>query len=163
MSKYVLLILTAALSLSLVLSAEEPVVEDTPTSQGFDLGRTAPIHDLQPRRDATEALSIGVRDPFMIAAVNMPLENDAPDDSPPAAAPNIPAFPAFQVLGKQRDDKGWAVFMGEASGQGTVWVVRTGDSFDEHYRVAKLAPPVLVIRNSRNGKSKTYDIGKDEE
>ena len=79
------------------------------------------------------------------------------------AAPASPAFPGFRIIGKQQDDNGWSVFIGEPGKQGQVWVVREGESFNEHFHVSKLSPPALIIKDTRSRKSKNFDIGKDEE
>ena len=163
MNKYLLLLLAAALALSLVIGAEKPVAAGMATAQGVDTSRTVAIHHLQRKSKTTELTNPAVRDPFMSPMQITTVANDSPAYSPPFAIQRAPAFAAFKILGKQQDDEGWAVFIGEPGNQGKVWVVRDGESFDEHYRVSKLAPPFLVIKNSRSGKSKTFDIGKDEE
>ncbi len=163
MNKYFLLLLAAALSLSLVIGADKPVAAVVSTAQAVDTSRTVAIRHLQRKSKTTELTNPTVRDPFMSPTQNATVANDSPAYSPPVVIQTAPAFAAFKVLGKQEDDEGWAVFIGEPGNQGKVWVVRAGESFDEHYRVSKLAPPVLVIKNNRSGKSKTFDIGKDEE
>ena len=91
-----------------------------------------------------------------------------PSDQPTAfSAPTqvnrAPALPAFQILGKQEDDEGWAVFISAPDKPGQVWVVREGEAFNENFRISKLAPPLLVIKSTRSSQSQTFNIGKDEE
>ena len=74
-----------------------------------------------------------------------------------------PAQPALKVLGKQEDDEGWAVFISTSDKPGEVWVVREGETFNERFRISRLAPPTLVVKNLRSQQSQTFNIGKDEE
>jgi len=110
----------------------------------------------------TPALLDNVRDPFMAPPPPAPAMPEAVA-AMPASASAAPAFGNLRVLGKQEGDDGWSVFIAAPGNLGQVWVVREGESFNDNYRVSKLAPPLLIVKNTRNGSSKTFDIGKDEE
>jgi hypothetical protein len=104
-------------------------------------------------------------DPFSVASTAIPVTNTVSALSVPTAPPAT-LIPALSVLGKQQDEQGWAVFIalsGTEGGKGQVWVVRQGETFDDRFRVSKLAPPVLIISGLRSRQTKTFDIGIDEE
>jgi len=157
----ILLLIGAALLLTLVFGAEKPVAAgiaaDQPaTSSGLS------IQTLTRKSRTTPALLDNVRDPFMAPPPPAPAMPEAVA-AMPASASAAPAFGNLRVLGKQEGDDGWSVFIAAPGNLGQVWVVREGESFNDNYRVSKLAPPLLIVKNTRNGSSKTFDIGKDEE
>lgn len=73
---------------------------------------------------------------------------------PPSNQPTLPAavsplaeasFP-YTVLGKQREPDGpWRVFLAR---QGQVFVVQTGDLLEGRYRVERIEPPELALRQT---------------
>lgn len=157
----ILLLIGAALLLTLVLGAEKPVAAGIAADQPATTSGLS-IQTLARKVRSTPAPPDNVRDPFMAPqppAAAMPEAVAAMPASPPAA----PAFGNFRVLGKQQDNEGWSVFIAAPGNLGQVWVVREGETFNDNYRVSKLAPPLLIVRNTRSGSSKTFDIGKDEE
>lgn len=146
------------------IGAESPDATGTALSASAENSRVLTINPLLRKGKTNASSGTAVRDPFMTA--NQPaaatIEQPATPSLPPA--PSMTAsFSAFKLLGKQQDDEGWSVFIGAPGKSGQVWVVREGETFDENYRVSKLAPPVLIIKDQRSRKSKTFDIGKDEE
>ena len=154
-----------ALALVFMVGSGRPVVAGTEAPASMDSGSAVAIRTLQrPARIASMPGGAPVRDPF--ASENPPpvVAADLRPSLPPVPAQvSAPAFPDFRVLGKQQDDEGWAVFIGEPGKLGQVWVVRQGESFNERFLVSKLAPPVLVIKSTRGRQSRTFDIGKDED
>ena len=156
-----LLLVVAAIVLAIIVGTEQPVAAGIVTPPAAESGNTPVIRALQRPSRAEFALSAAARDPFFaqdrapVAAANA----SAPR-TPPVAAPS---FPAYRILGKQQNDEGWSVFISSPGNQGQVWVVREGEAFDEHFRVSKLAPTVLIVKNARNSQIRTFDIGKDEE
>ncbi|MCB4361767.1 hypothetical protein [Quatrionicoccus australiensis] len=153
-----------ALLLAVLLGGGRSVVAGTEAPATIDAGENLSIRSLQRagRTPRAEPVGIPLRDPF---AGETPLaaSSEPPTFAPVhAALPVVPAFPDFRVIGKQQDDTGWAVFIGEPGKQGQVWVVREGESFNDGFKVSKLAPPLLVIKRLRGRQSRTFDIGKDE-
>ncbi len=60
------------------------------------------------------------------------------------APPPVVAAPLYTVLGKQREADGpWRVFLAR---QGQVFVVQAGDLLEGRYRVERIEPPELVLR-----------------
>ena len=113
-------------------------------------------------RSASEETKPG-RDPFF--GHEMPAKPSA-EQSAAAAKPlvaAVPALPSFRIVGKQHDEHGWLVFIAAPERNGLLWTVREGESFGEGYRVAKLAPPVLVIQAKDRKLSRKFNIGTDEE
>ncbi|RIX49508.1 MAG: hypothetical protein D3M94_00405 [Rhodocyclales bacterium GT-UBC] len=165
MNSPIFLLGVGALALVFMVASGRPVVAGTEAPAGMDGAYMPAIHTLQRSvRTTTTPGEAPIRDPF--ASENplpaMALEQQA--GSPPVPVQvSVPVFPDFRVLGKQQDDEGWAVFIGESGKQGQVWVVRQGESFNERFKVSKLAPPVLVIKSTRGRQSRTFDIGKDED
>lgn len=157
------LILSAgALALALVVGTGRSVVARTELPSDAKLGKEMNIRALQ--RSARALLETPVRDPFSSEnPAPAPLSESVPDQSAAQVRPSAPTFPDFRILGKQLDDEGWAVYIGEPGKSGQVWVVRQGESFHERYVVSRLAPPVLVIKHLRARQSRTFDIGKDED
>ena len=153
-----------ALTHGIAIASETPGAADVAPLVAAESSRLLTINPLQRKSRASGTVGSAVRDPFMIA--NQPAaattEPPAITSLPPAPATTA-SFSTFILLGKQQDDEGWSVFIGAPGQSGQVWVVREGETFDENYRVSKLAPPVLVIKDNRSRKSKTFDIGKDEE
>lgn len=158
-------VLLAAMLLALMIafSPEKSGAVGSYSSVAAEAGRGYTIRNLQRTSKAPEIAVPMVRDPF-VGPERAPLTagENLPGKSP-TTVPSAPAFPAFRIVGKQQDDDGWSVFIGEPGKQGQVWVVRAGESFNEHFQVSKLSPPVLIIRDNRSRKSKNFDIGKDEE
>lgn len=155
-----LLFVVAAIVLAIIVGAEQPVAAGILTPPMTESGNTPVIHVLQRPSKAESAFSTALRDPFFAQDRAPVATNASPTRTPPAAAPS---FPAYRILGKQQSDEGWSVFISSPGNQGQVWVVREGEAFDEHFRVSKLAPPVLIVKNTRNSQIRTFDIGKDEE
>lgn len=155
-----LLLVMAAIVLAIIVGAEEPVAAGIVTPPAAESEKTPVIRVLQRPSIAEFALSAAARDPFFAHDRGPAAATASAPRTPPAAAPS---FPAYRILGKQQNDEGWSVFISSPGNQGRVWVVREGEAFDEHFRVSKLAPPVLIVRNTRNSQSRTFDIGKDEE
>lgn len=161
MKTSLLLILALALTLVLVIGAERPVDASTGFSSALETPATQPIHSLQRGKVDPGSAGATIRDPFFLPS-NVPAAGDPPSAFVvPAAAP--PQLPSFRILGKQEDDQGWAVFISAPDKPGQVWVVREGETFNENFRVSKLAPPVLIIKSTRNRQSQTFNIGKDED
>ena len=160
--KNMLLVVTLALSLVMLIGAEKPVVASSEFPSTQDAPGTQTIRALK-RASRENKASAVIRDPFAL-----PNQAPMPTDQPtafiaPIQVNRAPALPAFQILGKQEDDEGWAVFISAPDKPGQVWVVREGESFNENFRVSKLAPPLLVIKSTRSSQSRTFNIGKDEE
>lgn len=154
---------TTALALMITFSTEKSVATGTPPVLPVAANRGLTIHGLQRTGKAPEIAIASVRDPFF-GPERAPVTAGEPSPGKSAtAAPAVPAFPGFRIIGKQQDDDGWSVFIGEPGNQGQVWVVREGESFNEHFHVSKLSPPALIIKDTRSRKSKNFDIGKDEE
>jgi len=157
----ILLLIGAAVLLTLIFGAEKPVAAgiaaDQPTtSSGLS------IQTMRRKSRTTPALPDNVRDPFMAAPPPAPAMTEAVA-AMPASAPAAPPFGNFRVLGKQQDDEGWSVFIAAPGNLGQVWVVREGESFNDNYRVSKRAPRLLIVKNTGSGNSKTSESGKDEE
>jgi hypothetical protein len=151
---------TAAIALAIVIGVARPVAAGSGNFTVVDSGNAAVIRVLQRPSRTEVATSAALRDPFFTQD-RAPATATASPTIPPLPAP--PAFPAYRILGKQQDEQGWSVFISSPGKQGQVWVVREGESFDENFRVSKLAPPVLILRSTRSRQSRTFDIGKDEE
>ncbi len=161
MKTSLLFLLALALTLVLVFGADQPVVASTGFSGVHETQTSLPIRSLQRGRSDSAIASATIRDPFFLPG-NLPAASDSPNAFVvPAAAP--PKLPSFQVLGKQEDEQGWAVFISASDKPSQVWVVRAGETFNDNFRVSKLAPPVLIITSTRNRQSRTFNIGKDED
>lgn len=156
-------LLGAVLAMSMVLVSGRSVVASPGLPMLTEASGQVPIRALRRLGKDAEASSAAVRDPF-VSRPPPAMLNDTPAVAAlPAAAPARPAFPAFRILGKQEDDEGWAVFVSSPEKPDMVWVVREGEALGESFRVSKLAPPLLIIKSTRNGQSRTFNIGKDEE
>lgn len=90
-----------------------------------------------------------------------------PDTTPGDRTNAVPPAPTFsvplnwRVLGKQlTEGEGWTVFL--ARGDET-WVVRTGDTLDDTYRVVAIAPPTLTLQHVKQKTRRTLDIGEARE
>lgn len=153
-----------ALLLAILLGGGRSVVAGTEAPATIDAGENLAIRSLQRtgRTARAEPVAMPQRDPF--AGETPAAVSSEPQVFAPAftQVPVAPAFPDFRVIGKQQDDTGWAVFIGEPGKQGQVWVVREGESFNDGFKVSKLAPPLLVIKRMRGRQSRTFDIGKDD-
>lgn len=161
--KAILVLIVLALSLLMFSSAESPVGASSAFPASMDGQGSQAIKGLKrSSNESSEAIS-GIRDPFSSQPVVTPLSE--PPHVLTATVRSTPAasLPAFRILGKQEDEAGWAVFIGAPDSSGQVWVVREGETFNDGFRVSKLAPPLLVIKSLRNQQSKTFNIGKDEE
>lgn len=157
------LLATMLLALMIALSPEKSGAVGSYSTVPAEPGRGHAIRNLQRTSKAPEIAVAMVRDPFFgPERIPMTAAEISPGKSP-TTVPAAPAFPGFRIIGKQQDDDGWSVFIGEPGKQGQVWVVREGDTFNERFHVSKLSPPVLIIRDTRSRKSKNFDIGKDEE
>lgn len=154
-------LLVAAMLIGLALSYEQPVaagVDAEPGNVSPDLAIASLVRTQKLPRPSQES----GRDPFA-EAPSIPVALPEVPAAPASPAATPAAFGNFRVLGKQQDDEGWSVYLAAPGNLGQVWVVREGETFDENYRVSKLAPPLLVVRHTKSGRSKTFDIGKDEE
>ena len=161
--KTLLLVILLALGLVIFIGADQPVAASSEFLSSLEAPGMQTIRTL--KRSSKEIIEAHaeVRDPFASPA--------------PAAVPEVqtstvfvrqpanpaPTVPNFRILGKQEDDDGWAVFISAPDKPGEVWVVREGEAFNEHFRVSKLAPPLLIIKSTRSRQSRTFNIGKDEE
>lgn len=160
--KNILLVVTLALSLVMLIGAKKPVVASNEYPSALEAPGSQTIRALKRASTENKAGAV-IRDPFALPN-QAPLPTDQPTVfSAPIQANRAPSLPAFQILGKQEDDEGWAVFISAPDKPGQVWVVREGEAFNENFRVSKLAPPVLVIKSTRSSQSQTFNIGKDEE
>ena len=158
-----ILFAATALALMMAFSTEKSVATGTTPALHVAAGRSLTIHGLQRTGKAPEIAIASIRDPFF-GPDPVPATTGEPSPGKSVSpAPATPAFPGFRIIGKQQDDDGWSVFIGEPGKQGQVWVVREGESFNEHFHVSKLSPPALIIKDTRSRKSKNFDIGKDEE
>jgi hypothetical protein len=152
-----------ALALMIAFSAEKSGAVGPTTVGPAEPSRSQTIRYLQRTSKAPELAVASVRDPFFGPEPAPMATGEISPGKSSTAAPAAPAFPGFRIIGKQQDDDGWSVFIGEPGKQGQVWVVREGESFNEHFHVSKLSPPALIIKDTRSRKSKNFDIGKDEE
>ena len=157
------LFLVIGLALMLGLLLERPVVAGTEFPAAVEAPGIQPIHHLKRSRKEGGEPSAAVRDPFF-----SPTATSAAIDQPAVLAAAVPssaprAFPAFQILGKQEDDDGWAVFISAPDLPGQLWVVREGETFNDNFQVSKLTPPQLTIKSTRNRQSRTFDIGNNDE
>ena len=155
----------SALALVFMVGSGRPVVAGTEMPASMDVGSTVAIRTLQrPARIGSMPGGAPVRDPFASEPTPPVVVSDIqPSPASVPAQASAPPFPDFRVLGKQQDDEGWAVFIGEPGKLGQVWVVRQGEAFNNRFLVSKLAPPVLIIKSTRGRQSRTFDIGKDED
>jgi hypothetical protein len=158
-----ILFAATALALMMAFSTEKSVATGTTPALPVAASRSLTIHGLQRTGKVPEIAIASIRDPFF-GPDPVPATTGEPSPGKSVnSAPATPAFPGFRIIGKQQDDDGWSVFIGEPGKQGQVWVVREGESFNEHFHVSKLSPPALIIKDTRSRKSKNFDIGKDEE
>ena len=159
-------VLLAAMLLGLMIafSPEKSGAVDSYSSVPAEAGSSShTIRNLQRTSKAPEVAVAMVRDPFFGPERIPETVTEMSPGKSSTTASAVPDFPSLRIIGKQQDDDGWSVFIGEPGKQGQVWVVREGDSFNERFHVSKLSPPVLIIRDTRSRKSKNFDIGKDEE
>ena len=160
--KKILLVVTLALTLVIFIGAEKPVVASNELPSAQEASGTQTIRALKRASTENKAGAV-IRDPFALPN-QAPMPTDQPTVfSAPIQTNRTPSLPAFQILGKQEDDEGWAVFISAPDKPGQVWVVREGEAFNENFRVSKLVPPLLVIKSTRSSQSQTFNIGKDEE
>jgi hypothetical protein len=150
-------------ALAIISALENQVVAGSDVAPHTDAPAQLAVRSLQ-RGAPTQAGSSGntIRDPFAGPPPPPPVSDAAPLPSALPSKPLAPAFPAFRVLGKQKDDDGWAVFITDNNRGGQVWVVREGEKFNETFRIGKLAPPLLIVRDTRTNQSRSFDIGQDE-
>jgi predicted Abi (CAAX) family protease len=116
------------------------------------------IRALEPRKyaPATGGDPFAATQPANLPGVSPAERADAVPPAPSLAAP-LP----WRVLGKQLDDdEGWAVFL--ARGDET-WVVRSGDTLDDTYRVVAIVPPTLTLLHLKQKTRRTLDIGEAKE
>ena len=160
--KNILLVVTLALSLVMLMGAEKPVVASSEFPSAQETPNTQTIRALKRASTENKAGAV-IRDPFALPnQAPMPTDQSTAFNAP-TQVNRAPSLPAFQILGKQEDDEGWAVFISTPDKPGQVWVVREGEAFNENFRVSKLAPPLLIIKSTRSSQSQTFNIGKDEE
>lgn len=161
--KAILPLAVLALSLLMFSSAESPVVASSAFPASMDGQGNQAIKLI--RRNLSESSEVisGIRDPFSSQPVVTPQSEQPPVLTAAVHSARAASLPAFRILGKQEDEAGWAVFIGAPDTSGQVWVVREGETFNDGFRVSKLAPPLLVIKSLRSQQSKTFNIGKDEE
>lgn len=153
-----------AITLVIAITPDQLVAADTGSSPLADSSSAPVIRSLQRTEKMAAAVNAPKRDPFFGQDRIPVMVNDSAASAPATAAtPVAPAFPTFRIVGKQQDDNGWSVFIISPRKPGQVWVVREGESFDETFRVSKLAPPVLIVKSTQSRQSRTFDIGKDEE
>lgn len=154
-------LLVAMTLLGLALVYEQPVTASLDSEPGNVSPELAIASLVRTQKQPRPSQESG-RDPFA-EPPSIPVAQPEAPAAPvsPIAAPA--SFGSFRVVGKQQDDEGWSVYLAAPGNLGQVWVVREGETFDENYRVSKLAPPLLIVRHTKSGRSKTFDIGKDEE
>ncbi len=155
------LIFALVLTLVSVAGADQPASTRSGFPDPLEAYAVPSIRSLQRSKNLPPAAEAPIRDPFFLPS-SAPVVSETPNTyvAPTAAAAKLTAF---QILGKQQDDEGWAVFISAPDKPGQVWVVRAGEAFNESFRISKLAPPVLMIKNTRNHQSQTFNIGKDED
>lgn len=153
---WLLLALAGTAALSAFGGAPDEVAQASGTFDTTD--RLPVIRALVPRSYAPALRN----DPFAVSLPGAPIE--AAPASVPHAVPPAPSFAAtlpWRVLGKQLDDdEGWTVFL--ARGEET-WVVRSGDTLDDAYRVISISPPTLTLQHLKQKTRSTLDIGEARE
>lgn len=157
MSRFPLLLLALTITAGVALQGEPVAVANTPASSPLR------IHLLDTRNET--ALPPLASDPFH---GDIPAPAISEPQAQPALRAAAPGLPAFKILGKQEDENGWSVFLTLPERGALVWVVREGETFNEQYRVTRLAPPELLIQKLGSKSTRRYDIGpadsgKDEE
>lgn len=158
-----LLLIVVVLCLLIFSGAESPVVASSAFPASTDGQGNQAIKPLRRNLSESAEVSSAVRDPFSQPTVVMTHSENPAVLTPIARSPQASSLPAFRILGKQEDEAGWAVFIGTPDASGQVWVVREGETFNDAFRVSKLAPPLLIIKSLRSQQSRTFNIGKDEE
>jgi hypothetical protein len=161
--KPILLIIPLALALLMFIGTDTPVIASSEFLSAQGTPDTQMIRTLQRTSKESNQANAEVRDPFAVPPTTAAPTEQATASFPPVLANTAPPVPDFRILGKQEDDDGWAVFISDAEKPGEVWVVREGEAFNDNFRVSKLAPPLLIIKNTRSRQSRTFNIGKDEE
>ncbi len=150
MRRLPLLLLTLAITAAFALQGEPSAVANTPAASPLR------INLLDTRNEGLPTLT---SDPFHgdipAPAVSEPL-------STPSVRSAAPSLPTFKILGKQEDESGWSVFLTLPERGALVWVVREGETFNEQYRVTRLAPPELLIQRLGSKTTRRYDIGKPD-
>lgn len=94
-----------------------------------------------------------------LAPVLAPAATPAPTPPPPPViqAPAPPPLP-YRYLGKQkREGEAWQVFLLR---QDQVFVVREGELLESAYRVERIAPPTLSLRDLASQQTQTLNIGE---
>ena len=100
--------------------------------------------------------SAATADPFALPPPPPPADTLA---VPPE--PTLPAAPGWRCIGKQLDeDIRWSVFLARGT---ETRVVRVGDTLDDAYRVAAIAPPTLTLLHLKTKIHRTIDIGATRE
>lgn len=161
--KSLLLVVLLALGLVIFIGADQPVAASSEFLSSQEAPGMQTIRTLKRSSKESHQTNAEVRDPFA-APPGAAMPTEQPTASfVPVLANTAPSLPSFKILGKQEDDDGWAVFISAPDKPGEVWVVREGEAFNEHFRVSKLAPPLLIIKSTRSRQSRTFNIGKDEE
>jgi hypothetical protein len=155
------LILALALTLVSVAGADQPISTRSGFTDPLEGHAVPSIRSLQRSKNLPTAAEAPIRDPFFLPSSAPVVSETSNSDVAPAAL--AAKATAFQILGKQQDDEGWAIFISAPDSPGQVWVVRAGEAFNDNFRISKLAPPVLIIKNTRNHQSQTFNIGKDED
>ena len=150
-----LVILFAVLAATAGVAAwgETTVAAPLPLSPMIEAG--ASIRALQPRL----AVVASGRDPFALAVAAPTAIVSNVSAVPPA--PTFKASPASRVIGKQQEeDQSWIVFLSRGE---DLWVVRPGDTLEDQYQVAAIAPPRLTLHHLKNKSRLTIDIGEVHE
>lgn len=161
--KPLLLVLVLALGLAVFAGAEKPVVASNAFPASTEYPGLQNIQVLRRELQKGSEAPAAIRDPFALPLPVPPRNENPPALSTPVSHLATSSFPAFKVLGKQQDDQGWAVFISVSDRPEQVWVVREGETFNDTFRISKLAPPILIITRIRSPQGRTFDIGKDEE
>jgi hypothetical protein len=154
--------LLAALAVTAVWSAIGGQAEHDPALSaaaldGLATERLPTIRALIERQASPDA----VLDPFALSAPASPAPPPPQGAVPPAPTFEPPPPLAWRYIGKQQDDESvWTVFL--AHGPRTQ-IVRVGDTLDDTYRVAAIAPPTLTLQHLKNKTNRTLDIGAARE
>ena len=158
--KPLLLVLVLALGLAVFAGAEKPVVASNAFPASTEYPGLQNIQVLRRELQKGSEAPAAIRDPFALPLPVPPRNENPPALSTPVSPLATSSFPAFKVLGKQQDDQGWAVFISVSDRPEQV---REGETFNDTFRISKLAPPILIITRIRSPQGRTFDIGKDEE
>lgn len=161
--KTIFLVIVLAMGLLVFSGADNPVGASSSFPASMDGQGIQPIRALKRSSSDSGEPDTEIRDPFASPPATVPRSEQPPVAAVSVQSHSAPSLPAFKILGKQEDEEGWSVFISTPDKSGQVWVVREGETFNEAFRISRLAPPILIIKNLRSQQSRTFNIGKDEE